>query len=146
MIIYRNLPIDIQKKIDNYLYNTTFDNNYVKNSNKIVLSELKMNFCFNCRGFLEYKNKKTIPKKFVNSWNNILNNIMNECCILEKDIIMKKENYIDLFENNIIINHWQMKDIITKKFLIKENKKFIKVHRIYNKYISYNIKNHLDQI
>lgn len=147
--LYGRLPVDIQNKIDTYLLNTTFDTNYRKKIHSILFSELKMNFCFNCRRFFHYKNKKIINKIFVNSWDNILNNIMNESCILEKDTSRDKENYICLLDDNIIINHWHMKDkckSFAKRDLKKDKKKYIKLHRIYNKYIYYDIKNRIDQI
>jgi len=142
MNIINTYPEDIQKIIEIYLFkNTNLDHDYKKNIHKILMSQLKMNFCYNCRRFFEYKKKKIINRKFVNSWDTILNNIMNDSCILERNNDLQKDKKINnlcLFENNIIINHWHMKDIKITQRNLSTKSKYIKLHALYNKYVNYN--------
>lgn len=150
-MIFFQLPIDILEKIYFYVYkNTNCEKQYLITLKKILQCELKMNFCYNCRRFLQFANYnlfidfgnklkskiskitgkyKIINKKYTDNWDIILRNIYNTSCILEK----YNEN------TNIMINHWYMKDldvIRTPKMNASVNKfnKYIKIDYKYNKY------------
>ena len=142
--IYYKLPTDIQLRVDIYLYrNTNGDLEYRNLLRYAVNNELKMNFCYNCRDYLKIKNFKIIGKNLVNNWDIILRNIYNDTCILEK----YSKNYSDFdtskfikIDNQIIVNHWYMKNIISIDRNYDYNSKYIKIQNFRNKYYTFKIK------
>lgn len=139
MNIYKKLPLDIQIYIDNYRFEgTNLCKNYRKKLLILLNVEIKRNFCFNCRRYFKIKKIKHINYNFIkNNLANIYDNIYNSYCFLLKDI----DN------EDLIINHWLLKDIqIIKSSYNNSNtdsKIIIKLFSTDTNYGFYEVKNNI---
>jgi hypothetical protein len=100
------------------------------------MTELKMNFCYNCR---EYLNNITpiINKNFTRSWDVILRNIGNDICYFKQFIPAIKHTYFNLPKlnnKNIFVNHTNR---TSGYFIQTEKPSFLKLQYIKGKFILY---------
>ena len=95
-----------------------------------------MNFCYNCR---EYLNNITpiINKNFTRSWDVILRNIGNDICYFKQFIPAIKHTYFNLPKlnnKNIFVNHTNR---TSGYFIQTEKPSFLKLQYIKGKFILY---------
>ena len=127
MRFFQQFPIEIVEKIEYYLYqNTRGDRLYRKKLLLELNTEIKRQFCFNCRRYFQLKKIKCINRSYINNFDNIMKNMYNNHCYLELSESINYPSY-NIIEEYSPINHWMFTDIKIKHQYKIQPTKYVKL-------------------